>query len=129
MIPHGLGMDGLDDLVPWLSPFAKDRVAGLAPIVFEAAADGDAVAKEIVETAAGELTRGVEAVVARLWPGAGDGPPRVVLSGGVLRAQADLRQTLTAMIADATRGAPCAFTETSGAVGAARVARLAAEAG
>jgi len=127
-IPERLGLDGLDDLIAWLSPFAKDRIAGVAPVVFEAAAGGDAVAGEILAAAARELARGVEAVVARLWPPDGrDGPPRVVLAGGVLRAQPGFRQTLTTMMADLTSGAEVVVPEVSGAVGAARVARLSFE--
>jgi N-acetylglucosamine kinase-like BadF-type ATPase len=128
LIPARLGLADLEDLIAWVSPFAKDRIASVAPIVFEAAADGDAVAEGIVRTAADELTRGVEAVAARLWPDAdGEAPARVVLSGGVLRAQAGFRRTLAAMIASATRGAPAVPPEVGGAVGAARIAQRAAE--
>ena len=128
LIPARLGLAGLDDLIAWVSPFAKDRIASVAPIVFEAAAGGDDVAEGIIRTAAGELARGVEAVIARLWPGRDrEGPTCAVLSGGVLRAQAGFRQMLTAMIADVTRGAEIVLPEISGAVGAARIARLASE--
>ena len=128
VIPKRLGLDAVDDLVPWLSPFAKDGVAGLAPIVFEAASDGDAVARDILDDAARRLACGVEAVVGRLWPGEGsEGPPRVVFSGGVLRAQPGFRQALTDMIAPAVRGAEHVVPEMSGGVGAARVALLASK--
>jgi len=105
-VPAGLGLADLEDLVAWASPFAKDRIARVAPIVFESAAGGDAVAEDILRAAADDLARGVEAVVARLWvgPEAG-GPGRVVLAGGVLRARADFREAVAARIADATRGA------------------------
>jgi len=128
LIPARLGLADLEDLVAWVSPFAKDRIARVAPIVFEAAAGGDAVAEGVLRAAAGELARGVEAVVARLWPGQdSEGPTRVVLSGGVLRGQAGFRQMLTAMLADATRGAEVVLPDVGGAVGAARIARLALE--
>jgi len=40
LIPERLKLGSLDELVPWVSPFAKDRVASVAPIVFEAEAAG-----------------------------------------------------------------------------------------
>jgi len=112
------GVEELDDLLPWLSPFAKDRVAALAPAVFAAAAEGDAVAQGIVGNAAAALARGVAAVAKRLWPAGG--VPRVVLGGGVLLSQGELREALRARVAPDTA---CTRPEVDGAVGAARLAR------
>ena len=124
LIPERLKLKGLDDLVPWVSPFAKDRVASVAPIVFEAAGAGDEVAAGIVEGAAEELAQSVAVVARELWP-----PPasldRVVLYGGVLRNQPAMRLAVTAAICERIPGVRCALPEVEGAVGAARIARLA----
>lgn len=121
LIPERLRLAGLDDLVAWVSPFAKDRVAGLAPIVFDAAAAGDAVAAGIVRDAAEELARGVQVAARALWPPPA-APERVVLSGGLLRNQASFSRALAAAVADSLPGTPCGPPEVEGALGAARLA-------
>jgi len=122
LIPERLKLKNLDALVPWVSPFAKDRVANVAPIIFEAAAAGDDVAVDIVEGAAEELARSVAVVARDLWP-----PParleRVVLTGGVLRNQPSMRLALIAAVSESFPDAACALPEVEGAVGAARIAR------
>jgi len=127
LIPESLGLGGLDDLVPWVSPFAKDRVASVAPIVFEAAGAGDEVAIDIVEGAADELARAVGVAARELWPAGGEAgrPERVVLTGGVLRHQVALRLELTERVVGFLAGVRCALPEVEGAVGAARIARRA----
>ncbi len=122
LIPERLGLAGLDALVPWASPFAKDRVAGVAPIVFEAAEAGDAAARQIVQGAVEELARAVEVAVRELWPSPGDAP-RVVFYGGVLRNQPAMRCALAEAIGRFTPEAACSLPEVEGAVGAARLAR------
>jgi len=121
LIPERLGLDGLDDLVPWVSPFAKDRVASVAPIVFEAAKAGDEVAVGIVQDAAEELGRSAAVVARELWPDGG--VERVVLYGGVLRHQPAMCLDVTAAICERLPGVRCALPEVEGAVGAARIAR------
>ena len=121
LVPERLNLDGLDALVPWVSPFAKERVASVAPIVFEAAEAGDGVARQIVEGAVGELARAVEVAIRGLWP-PGD-VPRVILYGGVLRAQSAMRSALAAAIRRFAPAAECSLPEVEGALGAARLAR------
>ena len=125
LLPERLGLDGLDDLLSWVSPFAKDRVASLAPVVFEAVDGGDAVARAIVEGAAEALARGVAAVAGRLWPReeGSEGLERVVLSGGVLREQAGFRGAVAERVARRVPGARCVVPDVDGATGAARLAR------
>jgi N-acetylglucosamine kinase-like BadF-type ATPase len=108
-----------------VSPFAKDRVASVAPVVFEAAAAGDALAERIVQGAAEELGRGAEALARQLWPpgGAGERLEQVVLAGGVLLHQAGLREALAGRLRRLAPGACCVVPEVEGAAGAARVAR------
>ncbi|HUT32873.1 MAG TPA: BadF/BadG/BcrA/BcrD ATPase family protein [Planctomycetota bacterium] len=124
LIPERLKLAGLDDLVPWASPFAKERVAGVAPIVFEAAEAGDAVARRIVQGAVEELARGVEAAARGLWSPPAQ-PARVVLYGGVLRNQPVMRDALAAAVKGFAPDAACALPEVEGAVGAARLAKRA----
>jgi len=128
LIPERLGLGGLDDLVPWVSPFAKDRVASVAKIVFEAAESGDEVAVEILEGAAEELARAVGVAARELWPPTGEAgrPERVVFAGGVLRHQGHFRTVVTARIVERVAGVRCALPEMEGAIGAARIARRAA---
>ena len=71
------------------------EVAALAAEVHRVAERGDAVARQIVERAAVELTFLAEAVIARL--GLSDVP--VVLSGGTFRAVPGLVQALTEQLA------------------------------
>ncbi|HPD17002.1 MAG TPA: BadF/BadG/BcrA/BcrD ATPase family protein [Planctomycetota bacterium] len=122
LIPQRLRLAGIDALVAWASPFAKDRVAGVAPIVFEAAAAGDEAAKAIIAGAVAELARGIEVAARALWP-----PPeaveRVVLSGGVLRSQPTMRDALAAAVRAFAPDALCGLAEVEGALGAARLAR------
>jgi N-acetylglucosamine kinase-like BadF-type ATPase len=124
-IPQRLGLEGLQDLVAWTSPFAKDRVAGVAPVVFEAAADGDEVSQLILRTAADELGRGIALVVDRLWPReeGGDRLERVVFSGGVLRNQPTFREELARRARAVAPSAACILPEVEGALGAVRLAR------
>lgn len=117
------GVDGLEDLLDWANPFAKDRVASLAPAVCEAASQGDAVARDIVAGAASSLARAVDAVWRRLW-GDAEATPLVVLWGGVLRHQPVLRDALVARLKETRPKTDGQLPEVDGAVGAARVARL-----
>lgn len=60
-----------------------DRLADLSPLVFEAATDGDAVARGIVDRLADELLVMIGALVRRTRLGRRE--PEVVLAGGVFR--------------------------------------------
>ena len=122
LIPERLKLAGIDELVAWVSPFAKDRVAGVAPIVFDAAEAGDAVAREIVRAAVAELARGIEVAARELWP-APAALGRVVFAGGVLSHQATLRDALAAAVKGFAPEAVCGRAEVEGAVGAARIAQ------
>lgn len=69
-------------LIGWVEAASKGEVAGLAPIVSQAARDGDAAATEIIEAAVAELDAHVAATLQKLGPT--DDPPRLVLWGGLL---------------------------------------------
>jgi N-acetylmuramic acid 6-phosphate etherase len=74
-----LNLNSLDQLVRWAQTADKMEVAALAPVVFEAAAAGDARVNEIVEEGARLLCEYTEAVASRLHLLA----PKIVLIGGL----------------------------------------------
>jgi N-acetylmuramic acid 6-phosphate etherase len=78
-ILHALSLNNLDELVHWAQTADKMEIAMLAPVVFEAAAGGDARVNEIVEEGARALCEYTEAVASRLHLLA----PKVVLMGGL----------------------------------------------
>jgi N-acetylmuramic acid 6-phosphate etherase len=78
-ILHALSLNNLDELVRWAQTADKNEIAMLAPVVFEAAAGGDAYVNEIVEEGARVLCEYTEAVAARLHLLA----PKIALMGGL----------------------------------------------
>ena len=78
-ILHALSLNNLDEVVRWAQTADKMEIAMLAPVVFEAAASGDARLLEIMEEGALVLCEYTEAVASRLHLLA----PRVVLMGGL----------------------------------------------
>jgi N-acetylmuramic acid 6-phosphate etherase len=80
-ILRALSLNNLDELVRWAQTADKMEVAMLAPVVFEAAAGGDARVMEIIEEGARVLCEYTEAVAGRLHVLA----PKVVLLGGLFQ--------------------------------------------
>src|SRR5882724_304296 len=78
-ILHALSLNNFDELVRWVQAADKMEIAMLAPVVFEAAAAGDARMIEIIEEGARALCEYTEAVADRLHLLA----PKVVLMGGL----------------------------------------------
>src|SRR6476661_10505240 len=78
-ILHALSLNNFDELVRWVQAADKMEIAMLAPVVFEAAAAGDARMIEIIEEGARMLCEYTEAVADRLHLLA----PKVVLMGGL----------------------------------------------
>jgi len=78
-ILHVLSLNNLDDLVRWAQTADKTEIALLAPVVFEAAANGDRRVLEILEEGARVLCEYTEAVASRLHLLA----PKIVLLGGL----------------------------------------------
>src|SRR6266704_720903 len=76
---RALALNNLDELVRWAQTADKMEIAMLAPVVFEAAASGDARVMEIIESGAKVLSEYTEAVAARLHLLA----PKVMLLGGL----------------------------------------------
>lgn len=84
-VSRSLGLDGPADLIAWFydQEQSRQRLARLAPLVEEAAAEGDAAAEELLAEAAQHLARAARAVARQL---AFDGPYPVVLAGGAFKA-------------------------------------------
>src|SRR5229473_1347262 len=78
---QALSLNNLDELVRWAQTADKMEVAMLAPVVFEAAANGDARVLEIIEEGARCLSEYVEVVATRLHLLA----PKVILLGGLFQ--------------------------------------------
>jgi len=76
---HALSLNNLDELVRWVRSADKKEIAMLAPVVFEAANEGDGRMMEIIEEGARALCEYTEAVACRLHLLA----PRVALIGGL----------------------------------------------
>jgi len=80
-ILRALSLNSRDDLVRWAQTADKMDVAGLAPVVFECATNGDESVMKIVEEAAGVLSEYTAAVATRL----GLLAPKVILLGGLFQ--------------------------------------------
>jgi N-acetylmuramic acid 6-phosphate etherase len=80
-ILHALSLNNLDELVRWAQTADKMEIAMLTPVVFEAAARGDARVMEIIEKGAQVLSEYTEAVASRLHLLA----PKVMLLGGLFQ--------------------------------------------
>jgi len=78
-ILHALSLNNLDELVRWVQTADKMDIAMLAPVVFEAANEGDARMMEIIEEGACVLCEYTEAVASGLHLLA----PKVALIGGL----------------------------------------------
>jgi N-acetylmuramic acid 6-phosphate etherase len=78
-ILHALSLNSLDELVRWVQTADKMDIAMLAPVVFEAANEGDARMMEIIEEGARVLCEYTEAVASGLHLLA----PKVALIGGL----------------------------------------------
>jgi len=115
-------VDAPEALIAWAACASKREIAALAPAVAAAAENGDAVARRIVEEAAGELVAHVAALHDRLGPW--KTAPGLALSGGLIAPGGPLR----AAVVEALRvhGPACTLAEgkVDAARGAASLARL-----
>ncbi|MEY2727124.1 MAG: Glucosamine kinase GspK [Planctomycetota bacterium] len=102
----------------------RQVIAGLAPVVFGAAAQGDVAATEILQNAALELAAMTTAVATNLQLPA---PFRIALTGAVLLNQPDYRQLVLTCIAARTGKSPVAVCVHEPVLGALELARQLAE--
>jgi N-acetylmuramic acid 6-phosphate etherase len=80
-ILRALSLNSRDELVRWAQTADKMDVAGLAPVVFECAMNGDESVMRIVDEGAGVLSEYTAAVATRL----GLLAPKVILLGGLFQ--------------------------------------------
>jgi glucosamine kinase len=118
-----LGLERADDLIAWAAQASKGEIAELAPLVFEAARAGDAVAHELLTHAVEELSGHLVALRDKLGPWSE--PPAVALAGGLLKPGGALRPSMEEMIARQRLG--LIAREPDAALGAARMARRLAQ--
>lgn len=83
-LPEHLGLEQLTDIIEYEFyglPRGPLDLGSLAPVVFQVAADGDPVARQVLRRAGREVARAVEVVAERLFPERAD--PCVVFGGAV----------------------------------------------
>jgi N-acetylmuramic acid 6-phosphate etherase len=112
------------ELIPVIYRAGRDRteLASWAPLLFEAADAGDAVAVRIVEDGARELAHAAAAVARAL--GFARSPVPLALSGGVFLASAGYRQRVQALLESLGLRPDPVTVVREPAVGALRLARL-----
>ncbi|MGE3308633.1 MAG: N-acetylmuramic acid 6-phosphate etherase [Limisphaerales bacterium] len=112
-----------DHLVAWIHAAGKDSVAALAPVVFEAAAHRDPIARRTIDRAANDLAAAACACARRLaLRQVTDAAPEFILAGGVLLRQPAFARAVTRRIRREMPSARVGPLRTSGAAGAARLA-------
>lgn len=117
-ILRALCLNNLDELVRWAQTADKMEVARLTPVVFEAAANGDARVVEILEEGARVLSEYTEAVAARLHLLA----PKVILLGGLFHRDSIYAHTFRRRLKKNLPDARVAMAERTPELGAAWLA-------
>src|SRR5438874_7803905 len=117
-ILRALALSNLNELVRWAQTADKMEVAMLAPVVFEAAAGGDAPVTEILEEGARVLCEYTEAVASRLQVLA----PKVVLIGGLFQRDSIYNHTFRRRLKKVLPDARVTNAERSPELGAAWLA-------
>lgn len=118
-----LHLDHSDQWIGWVKTASKTEIAALAPVVFEAAAAGDALAKSVIRGAAKDLVRSAIACAQQLGPHSR--PVRFVLAGGLLLKQRSFERSVTNLLRRQWKAGPCTVNrlDRSAAEGAADMAR------
>ncbi|MEC0373088.1 BadF/BadG/BcrA/BcrD ATPase family protein [Paenibacillus chibensis] len=90
-----------EELFNWAysAAYSVDKTAELSKLVDEAAQEGDAPARRILESAADELFLGAQAVMQKLGLSEDEAPFAVILQGGVLQHNLVVRSRLAERIA------------------------------
>ena len=117
-ILRALSLNSRDDLVRWAQNADKMEIATLAPIVFEAATNGDANVIKIIEEGAGVLSEYTEAVATRLHLLA----PKVILLGGLFQRDSVYTHAFRRKLKKNMPDARVAMSEQSPELGAAWLA-------
>ena len=117
-ILRALSLNSRDELVRWAQNADKMEVAQLAPVVFEAAMNGDMNVVKIIEEGAAVLSEYTEAVATRLQLLA----PKVVLLGGLFHRDSVYTHTFRRKLKKQMPDARVAISEQSPELGAAWLA-------
>jgi glucosamine kinase len=93
-----LSLPGPAAMISRVDGASKGEIAALAPLVLRAARDGDAVARQLADDAAGELAAAAAAVRRALdpWPE----PPTVAGAGGLIAPDGLLRDRVAGALGD-----------------------------
>ncbi|HOX03841.1 MAG TPA: N-acetylmuramic acid 6-phosphate etherase [Candidatus Paceibacterota bacterium] len=116
-----LALNQPEDLIDWIQRADKADVAALAADVGAAAERGDAVARQILREAAGQLARDAIACAARAAKGSA--PVRFVLAGGALLNLPPFARALVRAIRQDRPGSQFVRLDRQGAWGALELAR------
>ena len=114
-----LGLTDFDTLIRWASLATPAQVAALAPLVLNAAAEGEVVAQRAVDDAARELVALVQ-VLAQHFPESD--PVAVATGGGLLRQSSPLLAAVRAALAADVPRARLVSGPVDSALGALRLA-------
>jgi N-acetylmuramic acid 6-phosphate etherase len=117
-ILRALALNNFDELVRWAQTADKMEIAMLAPVVCEAATNGDQPVIEILEEGARVLCEYTEAVAARLHLLA----PKVVLSGGLFHRDSIYTHTFRRRLKKALPDARVSTSDQPSEMGAAWLA-------
>ena len=117
-ILQALSLNNLDELVRWAQTADKMEIAGLTPVVFEAAAHGDTHVIEILEEGARCLCEYTESVATRLHILA----PKVMLIGGLFQRDSIYAHTFRRRLKKNLPDARVAASERAPELGAAWLA-------
>jgi glucosamine kinase len=91
-----LGLEGIGELVAWVSQASRAEVAQLTPLVAKTASDGDTVARQVLVRAVDDLENHIRAILEDLGPWSQ--PPGLALGGGLLGPGGTLRQRVQARL-------------------------------
>jgi N-acetylglucosamine kinase-like BadF-type ATPase len=108
------GLERPQELIAWVASAPKREIAGLSPVICQAAEDGDDLAQALIETAVEDLVGHVLTVMRRLGPW--HCRPHVALAGGLINEDRPLRMRVKSALSglvcspigrpvDAARGA------------------------
>ena len=115
------GLASVELLVRWAAAASKAEIAALAPVVFEAAEQGSAVANCVIEGAGRDIAQHVRALHERLKPW--HDAPTVALSGGLIAPGRPLRRAAVHAIEELNLTLPIFERRIDAALGAAALAR------
>jgi N-acetylglucosamine kinase-like BadF-type ATPase len=122
-LPAAVGADSMENMASrlYLDEWDVPAIASLAPVVTQAAAEGDAAAVGVVRWAGEELALAARAVIARL--GMREESFEVILIGSVLKAGGLIVDILRESLAEIAPKANVIYPRHDPAVGAALMAR------